>query len=110
MSVVEDYFDDFAALVRLCQQEPEKAELLRQQLIAKQDNADKERALSQYQFTVEQRLNLMSSPEEKQRFIQQQMVRNVERLQHCVAQLQSSCETIDKVVKASDDVAVENID
>lgn len=100
MPVVEDYFDDFAALVRLCQQEPEKAELLRQQLIAKQDNADKERALLQYQFTVEQRLRLMSSAEEKQLFVQQQLLRNVERLQQCVAQLHSSCETLDKLLKS----------
>ncbi|HEY9042141.1 MAG TPA: DUF3135 domain-containing protein [Rheinheimera sp.] len=100
MPVVEDYFDDFAALVRLCQQEPEKAELLRQQLIAKQHNAGDKLALLQYQFTVEQRLRLISSPEEKQLFIQQQLARNVERLEHCVAQLQSSCDTIAKIVKS----------
>lgn len=100
MPVVEDYFDDFAALVRLCQQQPEKAELLRQQLIAKQHNAGDKLALLQYQFTVEQRLRLISSPEEKQLFIQQQLARNVERLEHCVAQLQSSCDTIAKIVKS----------
>ena len=99
MPVVEDYFDDFAALVRLCQQEPEKAELLRQQLIAKQHNAGDKLALLQYQFTVEQRLRLISSPEEKQLFIQQQLARNVERLEHCVAQLQSSCDTNAKIEK-----------
>lgn len=100
MPVVEDNFDDFATLVRLCQQQPEKAEQLRQQLIAKQHNAGDKLALLQYQFTVEQRLRLISSPEEKQLFIQQQLARNVERLQHCVAQLQSSCDTIDKIVKS----------
>ena len=100
MPVVEDYFDDFAALVRLCQQQPEKAELLRQQLIAKQHNAGDKLALLQYQFTVEQRLRLISSPEEKQLFIQQQLARNVDRLKQCVLQLQASCDTIDKLAKS----------
>ena len=100
MLAVEEYFDDFEALVRLCQQEPEKVEQLRQLLIAKQDNTGNKLAFLQYQFTVEQRLNLIASPEEKQLFIQQQLARNVERLEHCVAQLQSSCDTIAKIVKS----------
>ncbi|MDX5407884.1 MAG: DUF3135 domain-containing protein [Chromatiaceae bacterium] len=99
MSVVEKYFDDFDALVQLCQREPEKVEQLRQQLIAKQNNADNKLAFLQYQFSVEQRLRLITSPEEKQQFIQQQLARNVERLKRCVSQLETSCETIDKIVK-----------
>lgn len=100
MLAVEEYFGDFEALVRLCQQEPEKVEQLRQLLIAKQDNTGNKLAFLQYQFTVEQRLNLIASPEEKQLFIQQQLARNVDRLKQCVLQLQASCDTIDKLAKS----------
>ncbi|NRQ42067.1 DUF3135 domain-containing protein [Rheinheimera sp. YQF-2] len=100
MFELQEYnFTDFNQLIQLCKQYPEKAELLRQQLIERQSNDANRRSLLQYQFVTEQRLKLLTSAEAKQLFIQQQLAQNIKRLQICLTELEQRCKNVTNLVQ-----------
>ncbi len=100
MSEVQEYnFTDLNQLIQLCKQYPEKAALLRQQLIERQSNDANRLSLLQYQFVTEERLRLLTSAEDKQLFIQQQLAQNIQRLQGCLTELEQSCKNVSNLVQ-----------
>ena len=100
MSEVQEYnFTDLNQLIQLCKQYPEKAALLRQQLIERQSNDANRLSLLQYQFVTEERLRLLTSAEDKQLFVQQQLAQNIQRLQGCLTELEQSCKNVSNLVQ-----------
>ncbi len=99
MPITDDYFNDFNKLVKLCEENPKKAGLLRKQLFDRLTNDVSKQVLLQHQYELEHRLSTITCPDKKLLEIQQQLLQNAEQLSQCVSKLKQSCITIERLIK-----------